>query len=415
MMVGVSGLRWPGDPAHGRWLEAEADRLLAFGRAARDRRGGFAWLDRDGRPDPAQPRPLWITCRMTHAYVLGTLLGRPGSGRLADHGIAALRSVFADVRHGGWFAGLDPDGRADPTKSAYEHVFVVLAAASATVADRDGALELLRDALAVLDRWFWQEDSGLLVDTWDEPFQTLDGYRGVNANMHAVEAMLAAYDAIGDRVWLDRALRITTRVLDGFARGNGWRVPEHFDEHWRPLTEYNADEPAHPFRPYGATIGHSFEWSRLALHVRAALGTDAPPWLLPGARALFDTAVRDGWSVDGAEGFVYTVDWSGRPVVRQRMHWVAAEAVAAAAALLAATGDAAYADWYRRWWDHIDAVFVDLAGGSWWHELDPDNRPASTVWSGKPDVYHALQATLLPRLPLAPGLARALRENRLDA
>ena len=79
--------------------------------------------------------------------------------------------------------------------------------------------------------------------------------------------------------------------------------------------------------------------------------------------SLFDAAVREGWAVDGADGFVYTVDWSGRPVVRERMHWVVAEATAAAAALHAATGDPSYADWYRTWWQHIDACFRDLEPG----------------------------------------------------
>jgi mannose/cellobiose epimerase-like protein (N-acyl-D-glucosamine 2-epimerase family) len=37
--------------------------------------------------------------------------------------------------------------------------------------------------------------------------------------------------------------------------------------------------------------------------------------------------------------------------------------------------------------------------GSWHHELDPDNRPASAIWPGKPDVYHAYQAVLLTLLP----------------
>ena len=42
--------------------------------------------------------------------------------------------------------------------------------------------------------------------------------------------------------------------------------------------------------------------------------------------------------------------------------------------------------------------FVDETRGSWRHELDPRNRPSSHVWEGKPDVYHAYQAMLLPRL-----------------
>jgi len=260
---------------------------------------------------------------------------------------------------------------------------------------------------------FWDVEHSMVVEQWDETFSSLDGYRGVNANMHAVEALLAASDAIRDRGLLDRALRIVTRVVHDLGPAHSWRLPEHFDSSWTPDLEYNVDVPAHPFRPYGATIGHWLEWARLALHLRAALGPSAPGWLLEHAVALFDASVREGWAVDGADGFVYTVDWTGKPVVRERMHWVAAEATATAAALHTATGDPSYALWYQTWWDHIATVFLDHRLGPWHHELDPDNRPGGVVWRGKPDTYHALQATLIPRLPLAPTLAAALRDRLL--
>jgi ABC-type sugar transport system permease subunit len=89
-------------------------------------------------------------------------------------------------------------------------------------------------------------------------------------------------------------------------------------------------------------------------------------------------------------------------VVRERMHWVAAEATATAAALFTATGGPSYAD-----------VFIDTERGSWHHELDPQNRPSSLVWAGKPDTYYAFQATLIRRLPLTPTLAAALRDGLL--
>jgi mannose/cellobiose epimerase-like protein (N-acyl-D-glucosamine 2-epimerase family) len=110
---------------------------------------------------------------------------------------------------------------------------------------------------------------------------------------------------------------------------------------------------------------------------------------------------------------VYTVDWDGKPVVRARMHWVLAEAVAAAAALREATGERNYDDWGRTWWTHAETFFLDRTRGSWHHELDADNRPSATVWRGKPDAYHAVQATLLPRLPVAPSAAEALRRGHL--
>lgn len=404
---------WLGTPAHARWLEAEGDRLLDFGRAARLPAGGFAWLDASGRPDLDRPVELWITCRMTHVFALGHLMGRPGCGPLADHGVQAIAGRFHDAANGGWYAAVDADGPTSRAKSAYPHAFVVLAASSAVCAGRPGAEELLAEALDVLLTRFWDEEHRMVVEEWDETFTTLDAYRGVNANMHTVEALLAAADATGDRTLLDRALRILTRVVHELGRHNGWRLPEHFDEQWTPLPDYNAEKPADPFRPYGATIGHGLEWARLALHLRAALGASAPDWLLDDAVSLFDASVRDGWAVDGADGFVYTVDWEGTPVVRERMHWVAAEATATAAALHAATGDPSYAGWYATWWDHVAEVFIDHELGSWRHELDARNRPSGVVWSGKPDTYHAFQATLIPRLPLTPTLAAALRDGLL--
>ncbi|HEX8078589.1 MAG TPA: AGE family epimerase/isomerase [Jatrophihabitans sp.] len=403
-----AGPKWTTLPSHRAWLAEECVRLLDFAMASAHPDGGFAWLDDNGVALLDQPVHTYITSRMTHVFSLGQLLGLPGMGRLADHGVAALSGRLRDLEHGGWFTAVGPNGPTAGQKRAYEHAFVVLAASSAAAAGRDGAARLLSDALAVVEEQFWVEEDGLLVDEWDEQFRTLDPYRGVNANMHAVEAFLAAADVTGLALWRDRALRIVERVVHGFARSNSWSLPEHFDSSWQALPDYNTSDRAHQFRPYGVTIGHLMEWARLALHLRAALGPAAPDWLLADAESLFGAAVRLGWSVDGAEGFVYTVDWDGTPVVRDRLHWVLTEALGAAAALGGVTDDPRYEHWYRLWWDHAAALFLDPVGGSWRHELDPRNRPAATVWSGKPDVYHALQATIIPVLPLAPTFATAL-------
>ena len=436
-------------------LTAEARRLLDFGRAARLPTGGFGWLDPTGHPTPGMPAYLYVTGRMTHTYSLAHLLGVPGAAELVDHGLRSLRTVFRDAEHGGWFTAVGPDGVVDDRKWSYPHAFVVLAASSALVAGRPGA-ELLDEALAVVEERFWDDELGVVVEEWDAAFTRLSGYRGANANMHTVEAFLAAYDATGRRVWLDRARRISERVA-GVAAEHAWRLPEHYDARFRPLLDHNADHLDDPFKPFGATVGHGFEWSRLLLHLSAALagsgasvGLGAPesrgsadPWSADSssvwgspagtgeqarggtgkpasadtalasdpaaaARALFDRAVTDGWAVDGAEGFVYTTDWAGEPVIRQRLHWVVCEALGAAAVLWRATGEDAFAQRYRQWWDYAGRSFVDIVGGSWHHELDPDNRPAATIRPGKADIYHATQAMLLPGLPLRASVAGAL-------
>jgi len=408
-------MAWLGSASHARWLDGEARALLEFARGSVVPEG-FGYLDADGQVDRGKPVELWLTCRMTHCFSLGSLLGIPGTAPLADHGLRALRTHLRDVEHGGWFSAVGPDGPVNDAKEAYAHAFVVLAASSATAAGQPGAPELLAEALRTSEDRFWREDEGAVLESWDRAFTTSEAYRGVNANMHTVEAYLAAADVTGEDVWLDRARLITRRVLDEYARDYGWRIPEHFTAGWEPLPDYNDDDRAHQFRPFGATVGHSLEWARLALHLREALvvrGRPAEGWLLEAARELFDRAVGDGWAVDGADGFVYTVDFAGAPVVHERMHWVACEAIAAAAALESATGEVRYAQWYQRVWDYA-AVHLLERPGAWRHELDAANAPSARTWPGKPDVYHALQATLVPRLPLAPALAPALARGLLD-
>lgn len=404
------------DPDHREWLDAECRRLLSFGARVVHPLGGAVWLDDHGSPEPQRGIQTWITARTVHVNSLGVLLGVPGSAELAAGALAGLVGPLHDAEHGGWFTAATSDGSPDRAagKSAYHHAFVMLAASSGVLAGIDGAGALLEEAEAVFEERFWDDAAGGCVDRWDDAWQRADDYRGLNGTMHAVEAMLAVADVTGRTTWRERAARVADLVVD-LAHAHDGRLPEHFDASWTPDLELNRDRPADPFKPFGATIGHALEWSRLLLDLEAALGPAAPASLLPTAVLLFDRAVADGWASDGAPGFVYTTDWDGRPVVRARMHWVAAEAVAAAAALHQRTGEASYDDHYRTWWHYIANHVIDLLAGSWHHELDPDNRPAASVWPGKPDLYHAVQATLLPRLPLAPSLASAVRAGALRA
>lgn len=427
----------PIDDALGTWRRGELTRLLRFAEGSLREDGAAQWLDDDGRPDTTQPVQTWITSRMAHCFAVGALLGVPGAGELADRALRGLRDVLADHEYGGWFASVGPGpvaravaaGDFDGTKAAYAHAFVVLAAASGTMAERPGARELLDSALAVLDERFWEAGPRLHADESSRDWSVLDDYRGVNANMHAVEALLAAHDATGDREWLDRAASIADRVI-AWAAANEWRIPEHFDVDWTPLPEFNADRPRDQFKPYGSTPGHGLEWARLILQVdiaqaaraqeagrddaTAEFDDDAAARPVSGglrteaAVALFDRAVADGWDAERG-GFVYTVDWAGEPVEPRRFHWVAAEAVAAAGVLGRVTGDPRYAALAAGWWEYVRAHLVDAERGSWHHELDTENRPSGLTWVGKPDVYHAAQAVILPDLPLTGSVAASAR------
>ena len=391
-----------------KFLQDVRDGLLSFGHQFPSPGGSSYYLGDDGTPWKDRNRETWITSRMTHVYSIGSMLGHEGSEALADAALKGLRGELHDDQNGGWYAGLTKDNEIVPTKQCYAHAFVILAASSGVLACREGAAELLKDALALYDLRFWNEEEGLSCDTWNTEFTELDSYRGLNANMHTVEAFLAAADVTGDEKYRVRAGRIIDHVLV-WAKDNNWRIPEHFSSDWVPDLECNKDRPDDQFKPYGATPGHGIEWARLitqwALSTYKEDKTGAAPYM-EAAENLYNRAVSDAWNADGAPGICYTTDWNGKPVVHDRMHWTLAEAINTSAVLSHVTDNEKYAADYAEFMKYLDEKVLDHVNGSWFHQLDRENNLLETVWPGKSDIYHALQATLIPYY--APGLSIAV-------
>ena len=78
------------------------------------------------------------------------------------------------------------------------------------------------------------------------------------------------------------------------------------------------------------------------------------------------------------------------------MHWTLAEAINTSAVLYRVTGEQEYADDFECFLVYLDDKVRDRVYGSWIHQMDDHNRMIGTVWPGKSDIYHALQATLIP-------------------
>ncbi|UXN04465.1 AGE family epimerase/isomerase [Bartonella sp. HY406] len=408
--VSPSEQTWLHSQRHHRWLEQQGQRLLDFSKESRVKNGFTALNDQGNLPDNAVAQTI-ITARMTHAYALGSILGLPGCAPLVKHGIKALLGPLHDDKHGGWKQAEDqPQAR----KIAYLHAFVGLAASSAVVAKTEGAELLLKQAVDILEEYFWSENEGAMRESFAADWSNEENYRGANSNMHSVEMCMALADVLNSSIWRQRALRIAHRVIHTNAREHNYRVPEHFDKNWLLMRDFNKDKPYDDMRPFGMTPGHFLEWSHLLLKLEAALllnGEEAPTWLFEDASKLFDAGVNTGWAANGKPGIVYTIDWQDNPNVSNRAHWVQAEAITAAAALLKRTGNIKYEVWYRRFWDFLDLHMIDRRGGSWHNEVDGDNNPSSKIYVGKPDLYHAYQSTLTPILPLAPSLATMLAQR----
>ncbi|WP_425074770.1 AGE family epimerase/isomerase [Sagittula sp. S175] len=383
------------DSSHREFLLDEARRSLRFFDASLRADGGFDVLDWQGAPLPRGPQELHTTTRMVHSYVLGRAIGHPNADRMIDAGLAYLWNHHRDQSHGGylWAVG------GDDSKLAYGHVFVLLAASSAKLAGHPDADRLLADISDILDRHFWEEDHGLYADEFTRDWQPFSGYRGMNANMHGVEAMLAAFEATGDAHWLSRAGRVLDFFTARMAPAHNWRLPEHYTADWQVDPAYSGNPM---FRPAGTTPGHSFELARLCLHHWDLLGrpaTDAPT----RARAIIERAMADGWRADG--GILYTLATSGQPAIRDRYWWPVTEAIGVYAHLLKLSPTEEDRQAYDQLWTFAQTHFIDADNGGWFPEIDDTGQPTTTQFHGKPDIYHALQADLYP---LTPGLSRPI-------
>ena len=392
------------------FLQENVRSLLEFGRRFPSSGGSSYYLGDDGTPWTDRNRETWITSRMIHVYSIGKMLRFPGCKELAEKGLKGLLGELKDTAYGGWFAGITKDGEKLEGKQCYAHAFVMLAASSAYLAGITGAKELLDEATAVYDSFFWNEEEGLSSETWNTECTVLDDYRGLNANMHTVEAFLAVADALKDEKYRVRAGRIIDRV-SGWAEENNYRLPEHFTKEWKAELNKNIDKPDDPFKPYGATPGHGIEWARLIVQWASStekLDKTQRDAYIKTACELYDRAVSDAWNADGEPGIVYTTDWDGKSVVHDRMHWTLAEAINTSSVLYRITGKKKYADDYSMFMEYLDDKVLDHTTGSWFHQLDEKNKLKGTVWPGKSDLYHAFQSMLIPYSPVNLSIATAV-------
>ena len=143
----------------------------------------------------------------------------------------------------------------DATNHCYGHAFVLLAYATALKAGIPEAAALLEETFHLMEDRFWRAEDSLYVDEISGDWSVIDPYRGQNANMHTCEAMIAAFEATGDRKYIDRATLLANRICVDLASQSDGMIWEHYQQDWSIDWECNIDDPKNLFRPFGFLVG----------------------------------------------------------------------------------------------------------------------------------------------------------------
>ena len=358
--------------------------------------GMFHYFKDDGAVYDPRHRHLVSSTRFVFTYAMAyRQFGDPAYLDGLRHAVRFLREAHRAPDGGGYAWMLDGRAVEDGTQHAYGQAFVLLAYAHATMAGLPESRPWIGETFELMEARFWDAAAGLYADEASQDWQTLSTYRGQNANMHAVEALLAAHAATGEPRYLERAYLVAGNITRRQAARCGGLVWEHYDADWQPDWQFNIDDPDNLFRPWGYQPGHFTEWAKLLVQLearaRGVLDVDLD-WLLPTAEHLFGVAVEKGWDEENG-GLAYSLAPDLTVCDPHKYFWVQAESAAAAALLAARTGNDAYWIWYERLWNYSWTHFVDHEHGGWFRILDRENRKLSDEKSpaGKVD-YHTMGA-----------------------
>lgn len=381
------------------FLIGHVQHTLAFydGRSLDPHGGFFHFFKDDGTVYDRRTRHLVSSTRFVFNNATAwRRFGWPEHLAATRHGLDFLQRAHAHPQ-GGYLWELDwHQGRAqvrDGTHYCYGLAFVLLAHAHAAMAGVDEARAGIERTWQLLEQHFWEPRHQLYANEATADW-TVSPYRGQNANMHACEAMMAAFEATGDAKYLDRAATLAQAIALRQADLTGGRVWEHFHEDWSVDADHNRGNRADIFKPWGFQTGHLTEWAKLLLQLEGLLagrGVETG-WMLPRAQSLFEAAMRHGWDAEFG-GLVYGFDPEGALYDCDKYFWVQAESFAAAALLAVRTGESRYWDWYDRIWDYAWRHMVDHEHGAWFRILSRDNRKLGDEKSpaGKTD-YHTMGA-----------------------
>ncbi|OMH25781.1 AGE family epimerase/isomerase [Motiliproteus sp. MSK22-1] len=357
--------------------------------------GFFQHFRDDGSIYDPQTRHLVSSTRFIFNYAMAAIhadsleLEKAEYLEYTRHGVEFLRRHHLNPKTGGYAWLMNGTEAIDSTNHCYGLAFVLLAYSSALKAGVQEVRPYIAETYQLMEQHFWCDKDGLYRDEISADWTQTSPYRGQNANMHSCEAMIAAYEATEDILYLDRAFTLASHICQRQASQSKGKIWEHYDSQWQIDWQYNLDDPKNLFRPWGFQPGHFTEWSKLLL----MLERHRPEtWLYPRAKALFDSALENAWDAENG-GICYGFSPDGDICDGDKYFWVQAESFAAAALMAERSNDPHYWQWYQRIWNYSWNHMIDHENGAWFRILDQQNNKYDNLKSpaGKTD-YHTMGA-----------------------
>lgn len=361
LAVAHSGKPVPSADKIRKWLFDEALPLWSTVGIDLTHGGVHEALHHDGTPANLGYKRLRVLARQLYCFSHATMLGWKCNGGSVLHHCFNTLTGTGWHPDGGWIHLYNPDGSVqDGQRDLYDQFFVLMALAWLWRAKKwPEAREWANRTIDFIDSQLADAKHGGYFESTHCP-----GYRRANPHMHALEAMLAWYDATGEAEFLARADTIVDLFRTRFFDKETWSVTEYFSLDWQVEPERQARvEP-----------GHHYEWIWLLLRYSELSGDQR---VRDHCRKLYATSHAFG-HIRNTDAVCDSMAPDGSDLSRSARLWPQTEALKAG---LRARTDGLPGDetLFIRMLDVIFNRYLNApVAGGWYDRLDDKGRVVST-------------------------------------
>jgi mannobiose 2-epimerase len=356
-------------------------------------------LPSDGKFSVFQGRMTWVTSQVVLREPAMKEAFRP----LVKQGVDYLENTLWDKQYGGFYWGLDDDGKVTPqfteNKELYGVGFCIYGLAAAYQATGDeGALQLAKKG------FLWTDDHGHdavnggyfeMLSREGKPLVTdsasgtvtmppipigPENYKSMNTHIHLLEAWTQLY-----QVWPDATLRARLEEMLSIVRDKISVEPgvmnQFFTNAWQPI-------PGHD------SYGHDVETAYLMLETDELLHGKASEKTERMAKMLVDHALAYGWDAKNGGFFQYGTTFD-QPEDTHKEWWVQVEGLNALLLMHERYGKAnpIYFQRFLEQWNFIRTRTIDAKDHGLWNLTTADGSPVvldkGSIWKA---AYHDSRA-----------------------